>query len=161
MCARHIYARWGKIHQGKELRIQLWKVVRSTSKPKIHKELENMCKLKEGVKAVEELLDRWPISSWCQVYFNDMVECEVIDNNMCETFNKMILQSRSKPIITMLEDIRQYVMTRIVAKGQYAMKWKTIYGPNIVGKIEKEKKKCSKWQLKWNEGVSHEVFGMT
>lgn len=122
MCARHIYARWGKIHQGKELRIQLWKVVRSISKPKIRKELENMCKLKEGMKAVEELLDRWPISSWCQVYFNDMVECEVIDNNMCETFNRMILQSRSKPIITMLEDIRQYVMTRIVAKGQYAMK---------------------------------------
>ena len=50
-----------------------------------------MHKLKGGVNVVEELLDRWPISGWCQVYFNDMVKCQVIDNNIYENFNGVIL----------------------------------------------------------------------
>ena len=54
----------------------------------------------------EELLERWPILGWCLAFFNDLVKCDVNDNNMCETFNVVILKSRSKPIITMLEDIR-------------------------------------------------------
>ena len=65
---------------------------------------------------VEGLLERWHISSWCQAFFNDLVKCDVINNNMCETFNEAILESRSKPIITMFKDIMLYVMTRMVAK---------------------------------------------
>lgn len=38
--------------------------------------------------------------------FKDIVKCEVVDNNMCENFNKVILDARNKPIIIMLEDIR-------------------------------------------------------
>ena len=77
---------------------------------------------------------------------------------MCETFNGVILEARSTPVITMLEDIRKYVMNRIVAKRSYAMKWKTDFGPNIVSKIEKEKLKSGKWQVDWNGAASHEVY---
>lgn len=45
-----------------------------------------------------------------------MVKCDAIYNNMCETFNGVILEATSKPIINMLEDIRQYVMSRVVVK---------------------------------------------
>lgn len=77
---------------------------------------------------------------------------------MCETFNGVILELRSKPIITMLEDIRQYVMTRIAVKKQYALKWKNSCGPNIVSRIDKERKNSSRWYVEWNGGASHEVF---
>ncbi|XP_039145936.1 uncharacterized protein LOC120283315 [Dioscorea cayenensis subsp. rotundata] len=129
MCARHIYARWGKSYPGKDLQIQFWNIARSTSEPEMKKQIEKMKELKGGAKAVEELLDRWPI-----------------------------LESRSKPIITMLEDIRQYVMTRIVVKKQYALKWKNSCGPNIVSRIDKERKNSSRWYVEWNGGASHEVF---
>lgn len=55
---------------------------------------------------------------------------------MCKVFNGVVLDSRNKPIISMLEDIRQYVMQRIVVKRDYANKWNGEYGPNIVAKIE-------------------------
>lgn len=75
-----------------------------------------MAKLDGGKGAVQELLENQPIASWCQAFFSDMLKCDVIDNNMCETFNEVVLNARSKPIIIMLEDIRQYVMIWIVVE---------------------------------------------
>lgn len=66
---------------------------------------------------MEELLKRWPISGLCLTFFNNIVKCDVINNNMCETFNGVILESRSKLIITILKEIRQYVMTRVAVKN--------------------------------------------
>ena len=113
MCARHIYARWGKKHQGKELQIQFWNIARSTSHPEMQKQLQQMRNLKGGGKTVEGLLEKWPIQGWCHAFFTDIIKCEVIDNNMCEVFNGVILEAKSKHVTSMLEDIRQYVMTRI------------------------------------------------
>lgn len=117
-----------------------------------------MAKLDGGESVVKELQENWPITGWCQAHFNDIVKCDVVDNNMCETFNGVVLESRSKPIITMLEDIRQYVMTRIVVKRDYIRKWTCDYGPNIVSKIEKERKNSTKWHVEWNGASSHEAY---
>ncbi|XP_039138992.1 uncharacterized protein LOC120276335 [Dioscorea cayenensis subsp. rotundata] len=157
MCARHIYARFGKQFPGKEMQIQFWNTSRATYQPEMQKQLQIMRNVKGGTKAVEVLLERWPISSWCLACFNDVVQCDVIDNNMCETFNGVLVETRAKPIISMLEDIRKYVMNRIVVKREYALKWDFDLGPNIVAKLEKERNKCAKWHIEWNGATSHEV----
>ncbi|XP_039133310.1 uncharacterized protein LOC120270379 [Dioscorea cayenensis subsp. rotundata] len=77
---------------------------------------------------------------------------------MCETFNGIILEARHKAIITMLEDIRQYCMTRIVVKRENTAKWKSSCGPRICARIEKERVKSGKWQVEWSGGAKHEVF---
>lgn len=82
----------------------------------------------------------------------------MVDNNMCKVFNGVVLDSRNKPIISMLEDIRQYVMQRIVVKRDYANKWNGEYGPNIVAKIEIERQRCAKWLVEWNGDENFEVF---
>lgn len=82
MCARHIYARWGKKHHGKDLQIQFWNVARCTSQREMQTKLDQIKKLKGGEKAVVELLERWPITGLCQPFFSDVAKCEVIDNNM-------------------------------------------------------------------------------
>ena len=158
MCARHIYARWGKKFQSKELQLNFWNTARATSQPEMHKFLQIMRNMKEGVVAVEELLEKWAVYGWCHTFVNDMVKCENVDNNMCETFNGVLLEARSKPIIGMFEDIRQYVMRRLVVKRDCAMKWKMDCGPNIVAKLEKERNKSVKWTVEWNGGASHKVF---
>lgn len=107
---------------------------------------------------MEELLEKWPVTSWCQAFISDMIKCENVDNNMCETFNGVLSESRSKPIIGMLEEIRQYAMNWLVAKKDYAMKWRLDSGPNIATKIEKERNKSMKWRVQWNGGASHELF---
>lgn len=114
--------------------------------------------MKGGEKATEDLLERWPIQGWCQALFINHGKCDAIDNNMCETFNGVMVEARSKPIITLMEEIRRYVMNRIVAKREYATKWKVDFGPNIVAKIEKERNKSGKWQVEWNGAASDEVF---
>lgn len=95
-----------------------------------------MSSLHVGQEAVKQLLENWPITGWCQASF---LKCDVIDNNMCETFNGVILDARSRSIITMLDDIRQYVMTRITVKREYVNKWRCDCdcGPKIIAKVEK------------------------
>ena len=104
------------------------------------------------------MLENWPIEGWCIAFFNNEVKCEVIDNNMCDTFNGVSLEARNKHVVTLLEGIRQYVMSRIVVRKGYVLKWKSDYGSDIVEKIEKEKKKSGKCLVEWNGGVKHEVF---
>ena len=158
MCARHIYARWGKRPPGKELQILFWNIARSTSEPEMQGHLQKMKELKGGGITVEELLERWPISGWCATYFNDVVKCHVIDNNICETFNGVMLEARSKPVITMLEEIRRYVMQRMIVKRNCVKKWKVDFGPNIIAKLETERSKSGKWQVDWNGATKHEVY---
>ena len=62
-------------------------------------------------------------------------------------FIGVMLEARSILVITMFEEIRKYVMNRIVAKRGYAMTWKTDFGPNIVSKLEKGKHNSGK--CKW------------
>ena len=50
---------------------------------------------------------------------------------MCESFNAAILEARDKPIITLLELVRGYIMKRIVSKREATAKWKHPVGPNI------------------------------
>ncbi|XP_039118366.1 uncharacterized protein LOC120254310 [Dioscorea cayenensis subsp. rotundata] len=148
----------GKKHQGKELQLGFWNVARSTNQPEMQKNLDVMSAMNGGEEAVKELLENWPITGWCVAFFSDIVKCDTIDNNMCETFNGVVLDARSKPIITMLEDIRQYVMTRLAVKRDHVLKWKCECGPNIVTKLDKERKKCGKWHVEWNGGSRHEVY---
>lgn len=102
--------------------MQFWNTARSTNQADVLKHLDNMRNLKGGASAAKDLLENWPIEGWCQDFFNTSVKCEVIDNKMCETFNGVILEARYNSIISMLEDIRQYVMRRVVIKRGYAMK---------------------------------------
>lgn len=60
---------------------------------------------------------------------------------MCETFIGVMLNNKSRLVITMLEEIWGYAMNKIVVKRDYAMKWKVDFRPNIVAKIEKERAK--------------------
>ncbi|XP_039118187.1 uncharacterized protein LOC120254107 [Dioscorea cayenensis subsp. rotundata] len=158
MCARHIYARWRKNTMARSFKLNFGAFIGVLTSPRCTNSWIQMTTLKGGETAVEELLKKWPISGWCQAFFNDFVKCEVINNNMCETFNGVILESRSKSIISMLEDIRQYVMTRIAIKREYTKKWRCDCGPSIIPKIEKERQKSAKWQVEWNGGASHEVY---
>lgn len=63
---------------------------------------------------------------------------------MCETFNGVLLEAGNKPVITLFENIRQYVTSRIAVKKGYVLKCEGAYRPNIVDIIEKEKNKTRK-----------------
>ena len=75
-----------------------------------------MAGLDNRARAKDDLLEHWLVQNWCAAFFSDIIKCDVIDNNMYETFNGVILEVKCKPIINILKEIRLYVMKRLVTK---------------------------------------------
>lgn len=69
----------GERHPSKEFQLNFWITTRLTSMAKMQKHLRN---LKGEESAIGELLDKWSIAIWYQAFFNDIIKCDVIDNNM-------------------------------------------------------------------------------
>lgn len=73
---------------------------------------------------------------WSRAWFKIGSDCDSVDNNMCESFNKWIVQARYLPIISMLEAIRCKVMVRIQENRDKAAKWNTLICPNIYKRLK-------------------------
>ncbi|KAJ0833773.1 putative Zinc finger, SWIM-type [Helianthus annuus] len=65
-------------------------------------------------KNLHDLLKNIPPQHWSRAYFTGRAKCDMLLNNICEVFNKQLVQGRDKPVITCLEFIREYLMKRIV-----------------------------------------------
>jgi hypothetical protein len=72
---------------------------------------------------------------WSRAWFRLGSNCDSVDNNMCATFNKWIVQARFFPIITMLETIRRKCMVRIQSNKSKALSWNIMICPNIFRKL--------------------------
>ena len=64
---------------------------------------------------------------------------DTIDNNVCETFNGYIVKARGRPIIDMLEDIRESLMERMHQKLNEISKVTDTICPRIRSKLEEVK----------------------
>nr|GEX57671.1 CDPK-related kinase 3 [Tanacetum cinerariifolium] len=72
--------------------------------------------LKDGFKAGKRNLLRL---DGC--FLSGKAHCDVLLNNMCEVFNRQLVDGRDKPIITCLKFIREYLMKRIVNVQKHAL----------------------------------------
>lgn len=72
---------------------------------------------------------------WSRAWFRLGSNCDSVDNNICESFNKWIVEARFFPIITMLETIRRKVMVRIQQNRTKSEAWTGLICPNILKKL--------------------------
>ncbi|KAL4335326.1 hypothetical protein GQ457_07G003320 [Hibiscus cannabinus] len=135
MCARHIYANWFKKWKGMNRKIQFWNCVRATFVEDFDLQIQGLEAL--GPTSSNDLFAT-PVQHWSKAYFKGTSKCDVVDNNMAEAFNGWIVEARAKPIISMLEQIRIMVMSRMTVKRNWAEKWRTNISPRA---LEKE------WEL--------------
>ena len=77
--------------------------------------------------------------NWSRSHFKDTAKCDILLNNLCESFNRAIVHARDQPIITMLELIRRYIRKRMVARRVMVDKWHHEVGPRVLKIIEKNK----------------------
>ncbi|KAK4833578.1 hypothetical protein QYF36_007516 [Acer negundo] len=70
-------------------------------------------------------------NNWLRAFFKDTVLCDIVCNNMCEVFNAAIIAAQDKPVITMMEMIRNYLMTRLVRKMTELEKLSHQIGPKV------------------------------
>ncbi|GJS91878.1 hypothetical protein Tco_0774514 [Tanacetum coccineum] len=143
LCARHIYAnfkkKWNRLHY-KSL---FWSVAEST--------LEVHFKHKMGlIKNIDPLAYDWLMErdpkAWCRAYFQMDRSCATFENGISESYHSAIGIARTKPIISMLEEIRVYLMQRIVAMNQKDVNLNDIICPAI----RKELEKLNKYQMYWH-----------
>jgi hypothetical protein len=64
------------------------------------------------MRRLTEHLMRIPPRYWSKSGFIEHSKCDTLVNNMYETYNSVIFGPRGKSIVTMLEDIRSYLMER-------------------------------------------------
>jgi hypothetical protein len=143
-CARHIYANWHKKFKGDDLKGVYWRAVRAYSEADYRSAIDEMKQL--SADATAAFLNQNP-KCFCRCYLNIESKADVVVNNMAETFNGFIIQSRSKHIINMLEDIRVAIMSRLITKHQ-EMSGKIInLCPRIQKKLDKEKDRAYKCEI--------------
>ncbi|XP_024162805.1 uncharacterized protein LOC112169929 isoform X2 [Rosa chinensis] len=141
-CVRHMWTNFTKLFPGKVMKDQMWTCAKSTTLPYFQKEMEDM-------KALDLDAYKWltakerPARHWCRAYFNTDVDCDIMINNLCESFNSWILEARGKPPVTMFEELRVKLMKRVAMRKE---KMEAYHGnicpkPRVV--IEKNKLKAA------------------
>ncbi|KAG8381900.1 hypothetical protein BUALT_Bualt05G0020900 [Buddleja alternifolia] len=101
-CLRHMYNNFKGKFKGEELKRLFWKAA-STYNVKQHfrvmKEIERICPKRGPTQTPFEWLSVVPSAHWARCFFPIRTKCDVIVNNISESFNSYILEARGLPII--------------------------------------------------------------
>lgn len=120
MCARHIYANWRKKHRDHELQKKFWAIAKAANREDfMYRKAKLALETPEGAKDLIWLEPK----HWARAFFQVGSKCDSVDNNICESFNNLIIESRFYPIISMLEKIRCQMMKRIQENRTNSEKW--------------------------------------
>ncbi|KAK8653038.1 hypothetical protein V6N13_127058 [Hibiscus sabdariffa] len=134
-CVRHLYSNFKNDggYKGKALKDALWKAARTTTVRDYEKAMAEMRKISEGAHNWLQL--KYPVT-WSKSHFSTHSKCDILLNNYSECFNKMIIDARDKPILTMMEIIRTKMMQRISKKAEAAQKYTGLLCPKIQKKVD-------------------------
>ena len=90
-------------------------------------------------------LNKWPKESWSKAFFSIDPKIDNVCNNTCEGFNSSILKYRAKPIVTLLEEIRSYIMRTMTSNRSKLANRSGPLCPMQQSKLEKLKIQRNKW----------------
>ena len=77
--------------KGEERKIAFWTCAKSTYPQELKHNLKMLETMGDGI--VEDMLD-YNVEAFCKAFFQTTTKCDVVDNNMSETFNGWILDAR-------------------------------------------------------------------
>ncbi|XP_014499203.1 uncharacterized protein LOC106760254 [Vigna radiata var. radiata] len=153
-CMRHLYANFRKQFPGQTLRTLMWKAATSTYPQAWEREMLNIKQVNiEEYKYLISIPPRY----WSRSRFTYEAVCDSMDNNICEAFNSVIVLARGKPIITMLEEIRLYLMKRWATNRTKVAAMEFTICPKINTKLMKESNLSKYWIPSWSGRKLFEV----
>jgi transposase-like protein len=136
-CMRHLYKNLKKHFKSKKLKSELWQTAQTYSIGQFQK---HTLEMEATSPAVMTYLRKEHNKFWSKSQFGTIAKCDYITNNIAETFNSWISDSREKPVLDLLDSIRQKIMVRFNEKKRIARNWK---GP-LVPKVEKHIRSLSR-----------------
>ncbi|GKC32216.1 hypothetical protein Tco_1039510 [Tanacetum coccineum] len=141
---RHIYANFKNKFRGIQFRNLFWAAAYSTTEQHFEDKMKELKDINND--AYNHLIERNP-KSWPRAFFEVNRACNAFENGISESFNSRIRIARRKPIITMLEEIRTYVMLRNFKKAEKAAKLEHEVCPSIRNILEEIKVKQRHWSV--------------
>lgn len=102
--------------------------------------------------------DKFP-EHWTRSHFRTNVKCDILLNNLCESWNAAILKFRGKPIITMLDGIRMDTMVRMANRRVAGMRWRDHVGPRIAKILDKIGQRTSDYRAYVAGEYKYQVVG--
>ena len=120
------------------MRKMFWYAAGSTTLPKYQHWMDEINKI--APDAFAQLMEKEP-KTWCKAFFELDRCCDAYENGVSESFNAAIDEIRKLPLITMLEEIRIYVMERLYNSKKKGDGWDLDICPSIRLKLEKFKLK--------------------
>ncbi|MCH79452.1 hypothetical protein A2U01_0000201 [Trifolium medium] len=142
-CVRHLYNNFRKKFPRKKIKDMMWKTALASY---AHAWQREMKEIKATNDEAFKYLIKIPPRHRSKSYFTFNSKCDTLVNNMCETFNSIIIEPRQKPIVTMLEEIKGYFMSRWTtnrSKFDHLPNGSVL--PNIKKRMEIEQQSCRFW----------------
>ncbi|KAI8535441.1 hypothetical protein RHMOL_Rhmol10G0174400 [Rhododendron molle] len=156
-CVRHLHSNMKRAgYTGQAIKDRLWNLARATYMGRFSTLMEE-CKKEDG--AAFKWLAKHEPHHWSRSHFNVAPKCDMLLNNLCESFNAAILDAKDKPILTMLERIRIYMIRHLVKRRASVEKWHGQIGPKIVKLLDKNIALCSEYIVVLTGDNQFEVRG--
>jgi hypothetical protein len=148
ICLRHLYANFKKKFGGGTLiRDLMMGAAKATYYQGWKVKMDEIKKVDHG--AWEWLMGH-PTKTWCKHAFSYYSKCDVLMNNLSESFNATILVARDKPFLTMCEWIRNYLMNRMSTARVKLDKWQHNIMPMPRKRLDKEIFMSGHWTPIWS-----------
>ncbi|GJZ56575.1 hypothetical protein Tco_0611768 [Tanacetum coccineum] len=143
-CTRHVFENFKNKFSGVQLQRLFW-VAAGTIVESIF--YNNMDQIKAIIPEAYTYLVKSNPNSWSRAFFDLNSKCASFENDIAKSFNKAILVQRTKPTIIMLEDIRLYIMQRLVQMKTKAMNLEDRITPSIRKRLEILKEQQRFWTV--------------
>ncbi|CAI9294268.1 unnamed protein product [Lactuca saligna] len=132
-CARHVYVNFKKVYNGIDYKRHFWAASMSTTESSFLETMEELKDMNGG--AYDNLMERNP-RSWSRAFYKEGRACEAVENGISESFNSVILEARTKPLLTILEELIMYVMERFYRMSTIHLTWMGDVCPTILTKLD-------------------------
>lgn len=139
MCARHVLQNWKKTNKDIELERLFWKIARSYTPATFRNHLDALKKYNKG--AYNSLQCTGP-TTWSRAFFKLGSCCNDNLNNLSESFNRSVRESRRKPLLDMLTEVRQKTMVRNAKRTILTNRWNKRFTPRANKEIELNRQKA-------------------
>ncbi|XP_072064364.1 uncharacterized protein [Arachis hypogaea] len=145
-CVMHMWKNF--INRFKDLYIReiVWDCARCTTISEFKTTME---RLKEVNKDAWAYLMKFEPATWVRAYFSHGPKVDNLTNNMCKSFNTKVVKYRCKLILTMCEELRCYVMRRIVQHKKLLGTHEGKMAPVQEKRLQRLIKPSNKWTAEW------------
>ncbi|XP_074290786.1 uncharacterized protein LOC141617486 [Silene latifolia] len=112
ICAQHLYTNFKEKWAGPGYHDLFWKAANTTSPFVFNKAMAGIARLSREAFVY---LSNVP-QQWSKHQFDPLTACDHNTSNFVESFNVVINDMRAKPILVLMEEIRQYQMNKIAER---------------------------------------------